>query len=383
MSMRIKIQFLLLFICALFLSGCSTFFDKDNSPEPKSLVQLTPTIKPHHLWTVKTGGGVGNEQLKNAPAISGDSIYTSSANGTVTAVDKNTGRIRWKTSTGTAITTGPGTGDGLVVVASRHGKVAALDAENGTPRWNINIPGEALAAPAIARGRVVIKTVDGHVRAFSTQNGKRLWSFQQVEPNFVLRGASSPIIHDQDVLLGFANGNLAKLSLANGQLAWTQAIATPEGAFTIQRMIDIDADPILYGSRIYAATYQGKIASLNWYTGRTLWSHKISSYTGMNANAQNVFISDAKSNIWSFNANNGVVNWRQTDLEWRNISGPAILDNYVIVGDAQGFLHWMNAKTGHFAARTYAGGPIYASPITKNNVLYVLTSNGRLSAYTV
>ena len=56
------------------------------------------------------------------------------------------------------------------------------------------------------------------------------------------------------MIVGFANGNLAKLSLGSGDLHWIRPIATAEGAFAIQRMIDIDADPVLYGHNIYAAT---------------------------------------------------------------------------------------------------------------------------------
>ena len=47
----------------------------------------------------------------------------------------------------------------------------------------------------------------------------------------------------------------------------------------------------------------------------------------------------------------GLVNWRQTALEARNVSGPAIMGNYIVVGDAEGYLHWMSKRDGHFAAR--------------------------------
>jgi outer membrane protein assembly factor BamB len=168
-----------------------------------------------------------------------------------------------------------------------------------------------------------------------------------------------------------------------GQLLWTQPVATPEGAFTIERMIDIDADPVLYDHHLYAATYQGNIASLDWYSGRTLWSHKISSYTGMTASSDTIYVSDAKSHVWAFGADSGLVNWRQTDLEWRNISGPAKMGNYVVVGDAEGYLHWLNSRDGHLAARESLGAAIYAAPVSENGVLYALTNKGYLVAYTI
>jgi outer membrane protein assembly factor BamB len=270
-----------------------------------------------------------------------------------------------------------------VVVGSRKGDVIALNQANGRQLWRQTIPGEILANPAVSDDVVVIKAVDGYTRALAVNDGHELWAFQQVEPNLILRGASTPIIRDRALIIGFANGNLAKLNLRDGQMLWLQTIAVPEGAFAIQRMIDIDANPIIFDHHIYAATYQGKIASLDWTSGRVLWGHDISSYTGMIADSDAVYISDARSFVWSFGADNGLANWRQTKLEYRTVSGPAIMSDYVVVGDGQGYLHWLSKRDGHFAARVKIGSAIYAAPIAENNVLYVLSNNGNLSAYTL
>ena len=288
---------------------------------------------------------------------------------------------RWQIDTDLPLASGAGIGDGIVVIVSRKGDVAALQLSDGKKRWTANIKGEVLANPVVGQGKVVIKSIDGNVRALSADNGHLLWTFQQIEPSLLLRGSSSPILRDRSVIVGFANGNLAKVSSQDGQLIWMQPVATPTGAFAIERMIDIDADPIMYGHRVFAATYQGKIASLEWSSGRVLWSHDLSSYTGMVADNDNVYISDAKSFVWSFGDDSGLVNWRQTALEARNVSGPASMGNYVVVGDSQGYLHWLGKTDGHFAAREFAGSAIYATPVAENNVLYALTNNGYLMAY--
>lgn len=123
-------------------------------------------------------------------------------------------------------------------------------------------------------------------------------------------------------------------------------------------------------------------ASSEWTTGRILWTHDISSYTGMTADSQTIFVSDAKSNLWSFNRDNGIVNWRQNQLEARIITTPVTFEDYIVVGDGSGYLHWMSKRDGHFVAREFVGSPIYASPIVENNIIYALTSNGYLAAYT-
>jgi outer membrane protein assembly factor BamB len=281
------------------------------------------------------------------------------------------------------MTSGPAVGDGIVVIGSRQGDVIALSQQDGKIVWKNTVSSEILASPVVSGQNVIVKSVDGNVRAFSAADGASLWTYQQTEPSLILRGSSAPHIADGHVIAGFASGNLVKLMMNRGQLVWSQSIATPEGAFAINRMIDIDAEPITLDHRIYAATYQGKIASLDWNSGRILWSHDISSYTGMTADSGSVFVSDAKGAVWAFNTDSGLVNWRQPDLEARTVTGPAAMGNYVVVGDAQGYLHWLSKRDGHFAAREYVGSSLYAAPVVKNNILYAITNKGYLVAYTL
>lgn len=382
--MQIKIiKKMLAFIFPLFLlTACNGFFEKDNTPPPKSLVQFIPSVKPQLLWSKRTGQGFGKEYAKMTPVIDGDNIYTASPKGTVTSINKVTGKQNWQVNTPLPIVTGPGAGDGIVVVIGHKGRVLALDEAYGRSLWEVAIAGEILASPAIDHGVVVVKSIDGSVRGLDIANGTERWVYQQTEPNMILRGASKPLIYGNNVFVGFSNGSLAKLSLNNGGVAWVQTIAVPTGAFAIQRMIDIDADPIIFNHHLYAATYQGKIASLQRQNGRTLWSHNISSYTGMSADDNAVYVTDASSYVWSFDANTGLVNWRQTDLKDRVISAPVVMDDYLVMGDIQGYLHWLDKTDGHFVGRVSTGAaPIFASPLVDNGILYAFNNNGYLSAY--
>lgn len=378
-TFNIKPLILAPFVCLLASCG---FFDKDNTPEPKPLKPYTQEVRPQLIWSAKTGNGTDGEYMKLSPVIDGNNIFASNLNGVVSALNKTNGQRLWQVNTKADVNTGPAAGDGLVVVGTRQGDVIALDETTGQLRWKTNINGEILANPAISSGSVIIKTLDGYLKALSTADGSVRWTFQQTEPVLILRGASTPLIQDHNIIVGFSNGNLSRISLGDGQLVWVQAVSMAQGAFAIERMIDIDADPVVYHHQIYAATYQGSISSIDWTTGRVLWTHDISSYTGMTATDDNLFISDAKSDIWSFGANSGLVNWRQTDLEARIVSGPASMGNYIVVGDGQGYLHWLAKSDGHVGGRIYAGAPISASPLVENNIVYAQTQKGTLLAYT-
>ena len=269
------------------MSGCG-FFEKDNTPRPSPLVPFNPEIVPRLIWKTSVGNGSAREYLKMSPRVSEFAIFTSSSSGVVTAVNKMNGKIYWQRKTRYNLTAGPGIGEGLVVIGSNRGDILALRQSDGCILWQTKIVGEVIANPAIASGVVIIKTTSGGLHALSAVDGHLLWALRQVEPTLMLRGSSSPIIAENELIAGFANGNLLKLNITTGELFWQNMIAIPEGAFNIERMIDIDADPLYFNHQLYAATYQGNIASLSFSSGKVYWAHNISSYTGMAADERAV-----------------------------------------------------------------------------------------------
>jgi outer membrane protein assembly factor BamB len=379
-----NIKTLMICLSTLALCACNGFFDKDNTPTPSPLVKLNTEIKVQSLWHTSTGYGVSDDYLRLVPALSNQFIFTANKNGTVAATNKTNGKSLWSVNTHVPISGGPSAQDGLVFVGSREGDVIALSQVDGKTLWQTKVSSEVLAAPSASQGIVVVKSIDGRVSGLSEQDGHSIWQYEQTEPTLILRGASAPQISRKNVIVGFANGNLANLSLREGSLHWQETIAIPEGSFAIQRMIDIDADPLVLDNRIYAATYQGRVSSLDLNTGKSHWTHDISSYTGLIADNERVYVSDAKGHLWAFDNNSGAVDWRQTQLEYRNITGPAVIGNYVVVGDEEGYLHWMSKQDGHFVARVRVDSSgILASPVVDNNILYVVTRDGRLAAYTL
>jgi len=374
------------YIIALLLSSCLTacgFFDKDNTPAPSPLVNFPQQANPQLLWSASVGRGVENEYLRLGPAVGDQAIFTANANGKVSATGKLSGDHLWSTNTKRDLSGSPGVGDGLVIVGTREGEVVALNQQNGKIAWTAQVSSEILAPIVISQHRVLIKSIDGKLTVFSTQ-GFRLWDYRQTEPVLILRASSAPQVSGNNVVAGFANGGLAKLTLNEGSLLWSQTIGVPQGSFAIQRMVDIDADPVIFNHRIYAATYQGSIAAVDWTQGNPLWTREISSYTGIAATPQQVFVTDAKSHVHAFHASNGHLDWEQLQLEHRVITGPAIMGNTLVVGDQEGYLHWISQQDGHFIARAHLGGSgIFANPVVDHGILYVVTRNGKLAAYSL
>jgi outer membrane protein assembly factor BamB len=358
---------------------------KDEDTEPLTpLVEFTESADVIEIWSKNTGKGTDKTYLKLIPAVSQDRIYTADTHGLVSAIDAENGKTIWGKDTDTKITGGPGVGDSLVLVGTREGEVLALSSTSGEELWRTTVSSEILSTPREADEIVIVRTIDGKLFALDKDDGKRLWVYDRTVPALTLRGTSSPVIEGDLVIAGFDGGRIATMELQTGKLIWETKIAVSSGRSELERMVDIDAEPLVMDGIVYVATYQGKIAAVSLDGGRVLWTRDISSYAGISADDVNLYITDDESHIWALERLSGTSVWKQEKLYLRAVTGPASIGNYVVVGDTEGYLHWIDKITGQFAARKQvAANKLITPPIVANHILYAYTSGGTLGAYTI
>ena len=86
--------------------------------------------------------------------------------------------------------------------------------------------------------------------------------------------------------------------------------------------------------------------------------------------------------LWMLDRRNGSTQWKLDKMSNRGLTRPAFYGNYVVVGDKEGYLHWLDTDIGAFVARVRAGKKGFATaPLTVGTTLYVLTIKGELIAY--
>jgi outer membrane protein assembly factor BamB len=73
--------------------------------------------------------------------------------------------------------------------------------------------------------------------------------------------------------------------------------------------------------------------------------------------------------------------WQNTQLKSRDVSAPAIVGGAVVVGDFQGYVHFLSRDNGAFVARVKTGAPITAQPVLAGNVLVVQNRAGKLYGF--
>lgn len=370
-------------IMSLSACGIKDFFAADTyEAPPEPLVEFEMAFEPDTVWSEKTGGNE-NTYGKLNPWLQGELILTVDDNGMVSAFDAVNGKRRWREKLDMPVVSGVGgNGSDRVYVGSQDGQLVALDAQSGEILWETKLTSEVLAAPDANQEYVVVRTADGRVHALAAGDGQRVWNYQRSVPLLSLRGVSAPKIVDNTVIAGFDNGKLVSLDINDGRVIWEKSVAIPSGRTELERLVDVDADPVIVNNTVYAAAFQGEVAAFALQDGRQQWSREMSVETGIAVSpGEAVYLTDSESYVWAVQDGSGDSLWRQTRLLRRSASAPVIAGDYIVVGDFEGYLHWIAREDGRFVARQRIDkSPIRAQPLVRDGLLYALSADGKLTA---
>src|SRR5258708_27428941 len=125
-------------------------------------------------WTYE-----GGESFESSPVIADSVVYAGAGNGDLLAIDLETGKLRWKYSTGSLIgESSPAVSAGLVYIGDLAGVVHAVHANDGSRAWTFKTGSEVKSSPVIAGERVLIGSYDTHLYALDRHTGKLAWKLK-------------------------------------------------------------------------------------------------------------------------------------------------------------------------------------------------------------
>ncbi|MBW3549627.1 MAG: outer membrane protein assembly factor BamB [Proteobacteria bacterium] len=377
----------LVLLCAVALGGCTTvrgwFSDEDEKlSEPAPLTEITPSIEVVSLWSTTVGKGEGRLGARQGPAVADGRVYAAAGEGGVRALDLQSGEVLWHHESELRLSGGPGAGEGLVVVGGLDGQVIALDAATGAERWQAEVTNEVIAAPAIGMGMVLVRSNDGRVTALDAASGERRWFWTHDVPSLTVRGNAAPLIGPGFAFIGNDDGTVSALSITDGRLLWEQAVGLQEGRTELDRMSDVDGVPVLEGSTIYATSFRDQTLAIDGPSGRPLWASDHGGPGRIGVASDRLLVSDPAGSVYALDKSSGSALWQQPALARRALTAPAVHGNYAVVGDFDGYLHWLDLATGELAARARAGrDALRAAPVVVDGILLVQNVDGDLSAF--
>lgn len=317
------------------------------------------------------------------------------------AIDKTTGKIKWKATPNKeaasggwkfwqkptqpfALTGGPAVYSGLVALGGRNGEVFAFNAADGSVLWKTMVSSSVISAPLITFDTVIVRANDGKVFGLDLSTGEKRWQFDRGLPTLSVRGNSAPVLGPGLIFVGYEDGTLIALRQQDGQRVWEQLIAKPDGRTELDRMSDIDGEIQVGDREVFASSYHNSTMAIALNNGQPIWVREIGGYAGVAMLSDRIIVGDRDSNLWALDRNSGSDLWKQSAFLRRSITTPVVHGTYIVVADAEGYVHWLDSASGDVKGRVKVGGTVRGSPVVSDDgILFIQNVDGQLSAFSL
>ncbi len=354
----------------LLLGACAS-----SKPKPQPLEPLTPKIAGRQVWT------------KNLDAIKfplgvvslRDSFVVADGDGTVLALDAQTGRELWRGSAGSKLSAGVGSDGRFAAVVTSEGELVVFD--QGQLKWRKSVGVRVNSAPLVAGERVFVLGADRGVQAFDAIDGRKLWALQRAGDPLTLT-QNGVLAAFKDTLVVGQGPRMAGVDPLQGTLRWEVPVGSPRGANEIERLADLVGPAGRVGDMICARSFQAAVGCVDAEKGTVVWSRNIGGTDAVAADAQFVFGADASDRITAWKSATGDVAWTSDKLQYRGLSSPLSVGKTVVFGDEDGTVHWLSRENGEAQLRLSTdGGAIVAAPVISGTTMLVVTRKGGLFAF--
>ncbi|MEZ2585236.1 outer membrane protein assembly factor BamB [Kluyvera intermedia] len=375
------------------LSGCSLFSGEEDVVKMSPLPTVENQFTPSTAWDVSVGSGIGDFYSNLHPAYADSVVYAADRKGTVKAVNADDGKEIWSVNLAekdgwfghkSALLSGGLTiAGGHVYVGSEKAQVYALDAGDGSIVWQTTAAGEVLSRPTSSDGLVLVHTSNGQLQALDENSGVVKWTVNLDMPALSLRGESAPAVAYGAAVVGGDNGRVSAVLMQQGQLIWQQRISQATGTTEIDRLSDVDTTPVIVNGVVYALAYNGNLTALDLRSGQIMWKRELGSVNDFIVDGNRIYIVDQNDRILALTTDGGVTLWTQSDLLHRLLTSPVLYNGSLVVGDSEGYMHWVNPDDGRFVAQQKVDSSGFLTePVVADGKLLIQAKDGTVYAIT-
>ncbi|MCO8114340.1 MULTISPECIES: outer membrane protein assembly factor BamB [Acinetobacter] len=367
-------------VLTLALAGCAGKTNKVPEVKPNPLPKLTQAKTLVPVFSTSVASTDAADPLRLRLDADNGVVFAIDPKGEVSAF-KGKQRLWQKKVSKDNLSSGVEAAEGLVVVGNQKGQLFALDQQTGDQKWTAQLTGALLAPSLIHAGRVISVSNDGTVYAHEIATGAQVWTYNLPNVQFSLRGMAAPVALDaRNVLIASSNAYIYALDALSGVPKLQRRVAVSDGRSDIQRLVDIDGEPVVAGQFVVTTSYQGQVTVLDLASQQVVWSEDASSIQRPEVVGNGVFVAQTDGKIKAFEITSGQPLWENDQLLNRKLSNPVMLGTDLVVGDLDGVLHLIDPRTGQITGRSKTSGEVRSLRVIDNQ-LYVSTRKGALSIW--
>lgn len=355
---------------------------------------------PQKVWRVSVGAGSQKyERMVATPVAANGVIYVIDSRAQVSAFGAERGNLLWRKSLKvdkkterSKINFGGGVAyeGGTIYATTGFGSVVALDADNGQQKWRHELGLPVRGAPGVSGGRVFVVTFDNQLVALSAADGQMIWDYVGIVEDAGVLGAGSPAISGDSVIVGFSSGELIAFRAENGAIAWQDALSRTGKLTALATLSDIDGQPVIDRGRVYAINHSGRMAAIDMRSGERVWESNIGSLSTPWIAGDYIFVVTVDSEVAALSIRDGSVHWvtqlqrykkpekRKGVIRW---TGPVLAGDRLFLVSSHGYILTISPYTGDILSGEKMSDGTVIPPIVVDGTLYVLTDDGKLTAY--
>lgn len=216
---------------------------------------------------------------KSTPAFSNGRLYSIGMTGIVTAYDAASGKQIWQKPGSTTVpmyTThafSPIVDRGLVIFhlgGHNEGALTALDANTGNIRWTWKGDGPGYGSPIIADiggTRQVITITQGKLVGVDAANGMLLWERPYAIANFT--NSVTPVLYGQTIIVSGNGGPTQELSITKKGNEWVTEVVWENADIPLRMSDAVIAGDVLFGM---TTRNSGQYFAVDARSGKTMWT---------------------------------------------------------------------------------------------------------------
>lgn len=205
------------------------------------------------LWSFTYPPSPADDHRQGGVILAGNLLLVPAWNGTLYALDPQTGEERWRFVTPGPLRASPSVDAEQIYLPGGDGVLYVLDMQ-GALRWTFRTPEPQLSALALSSAGPVLLDRVGHLFAL-TDKGQLRWQRDLAAPCYY----AAPVVAQQAVYVATAGGDLWQLNLDNGNVIWRRGGLGP-----------VYATPLLFDDLIVVGDNDGRLSAVNADSGDLL-----------------------------------------------------------------------------------------------------------------
>jgi len=350
-----------------------TYFPEAHLITPNDLGIIKPSVSLDLLWKAN----IGNHNGADFSLVVFDEFFVAaSSDGTIKKYEIFTGKVIWEKNIGTNISVGIGGNSETLLIVSDDGYLWCLD-KSGVPRWKLFLNGEVFVSPIIYNSKIFVRIGNYEILGIDIKEGVIQWRYNKPAPPLTLKKTSQLVLANDVLYAGFPAGKLIAIHADSGGYLWESNVSKIKGVTEIERLNEVISKPVVNEGTIYAISTNGSISSIDRRNGRLIWTRDLPSNKNIEFNGYDIFVTHKSGSVYSLDKNNGDTNWRLNDLQYRRITSGAIVGDYFIEGDFDGFVHVIDSESGLIVGRSQiVSGVKILDTLTVIEDKYVLAMSG-------